>query len=120
MAHAPARRGDRPVTGREWLRQLLEDTSTTDVEQTYTDAALDFYLAEAGRDYAEPRQVVYRAAVLALDSMLTGAATALNFGAGAENFDMASVFDRLTRLRAIAASETTARPGVYAPSPLDV
>ncbi len=52
--------------------------------QTFTDAQLDHYLAEAGRGYSEPRQVVYRAARLTCDALLTGAATALNFGAGSE------------------------------------
>jgi len=81
--------------------------------QTFADVDLDFYLSQARLDYSELRQIVYRAAVLALDSLLTGAATALPFGAGSETFDMVSVFDRLTKLRSIAASETTARPSVY-------
>lgn len=89
--------------------------------QTWTDAELLAYLGLATIDWAgSPVGIVYQAAILALDSTLTGAATALNFGAGDENADMASVFDRLTRLRAVLSGHLAAearRPLLLAPSP---
>lgn len=67
--------------------------------QSFTDDELNHYLTQAQLDFDDQRLYVYQAAVYAIDSMLLGASTALNFGAGAENYDMVSVWNRLTKLR---------------------
>jgi hypothetical protein len=67
--------------------------------QNFLDAELLGYLEQAGKEYIEDRHIVYRAAIFAIDSLLMGAATSLRFGAGAEDFDLPSVFARLLELR---------------------
>lgn len=67
--------------------------------QSFPDAELEHYVEQAKLDFSDQRLYVYQAAIYAIDSMLLGASTALNFGAGAENYDMVSVWNRLTRLR---------------------
>ena len=72
--------------------------------QLFSDAELTRYLTTAGEKYTDPPCNssdihVYRAAIFAIDALLVGAATALRFGAGAEDFDMPSVFERLLSLR---------------------
>ena len=68
----------------------------------WDDDTLETFLAAAGQRYdvnVEMVLVIYQAAIYAIDTALIGLATALNFGAGAEQFDMASVFNRLLQLR---------------------
>ena len=67
--------------------------------QSFADDELDFYLEQATVRFADSDHQVYRAAIYAIDALLMGTATALNFGAGAENFDMVSVHTRLVALR---------------------
>lgn len=67
--------------------------------QTFTDDELDHYLGIAGGEWTSQAGRVYRAAVYAIDSLMAGAATALDFGAGAESFSMTSVWARLQQLR---------------------
>lgn len=90
--------------------------------QTFTDAELNEYLGYAGANWEGPSKV-YQAAVYAIDSLLMGAATALDFGAGAEAYNMTSVWSRLSQLRALyvdwlnsdsAASDSIAGSGVGA------
>jgi hypothetical protein len=87
---------------------------------TFDDAELLHYLAVAALDWDSQTGRVYRAAVLALDSLLTGAATSLRFGAGSEERDLPSVFDRLAQWRAMLAQELAAqaaRPALFDPGP---
>ena len=85
-------------------------------QQTFSDAELDHYLGEAERDWGTAGGAqVYRAAMYAVDALLAGGATAINFGSGNESFDMASVFDRLLRLRssfAAALAGEASRPAL--------
>jgi hypothetical protein len=83
------------VTNQEWLRKLLEDVPET----TWDDAELGHYLLQAAETWTADRHIVYQAVVYAIDSIMMGAATALNFGAGQENFDMVSVWQRLQQWR---------------------
>jgi len=86
--------------------------------QTFTDAELAGYLALASAEYDTHVGRVVAAAVFALDTLLTGSASALNFGAGSETFDMVSVFDRLARLRAMllqTLADERLRPRLFAP-----
>jgi hypothetical protein len=67
--------------------------------QSFTDDELTQYLTQAALDYTSTRNRVYQAAIYAIDALMVGAATALNWGAGAESFDMVSVWERLQRIR---------------------
>jgi len=67
---------------------------------TFSDSDLDHFLTEAGREFSELRPRVYRAALLASNALLYGASTALDFGAGAERFEVTTIFDRMSRFRA--------------------
>jgi hypothetical protein len=79
--------------------------------QLWTDDELETYLAEAALKVGVARtatatgpetgrqEYLYRAGVMAIDTLLSGTATGLNFGAGSETFDVASVFQRLMDLR---------------------
>lgn len=69
--------------------------------QSWEDDELDIYLAAAANMYSDDQEIVYAAAIFAIDTLLVGASTALNFGAGAESFDMVSIFNRLVQLRAV-------------------
>jgi hypothetical protein len=69
--------------------------------QTFDDAELQWYIGQAQTEWTLDRHVVYRAAIYVIDSMLMGMATAMHFGAGAEDFDLPSVYQRLTQLRAL-------------------
>jgi hypothetical protein len=66
---------------------------------TFSDTVLEGYLQAAAYEYTAPQHLVYRAAIYVVDTLLAGAATALDFGSGQENFQMSSVFNRLTQLR---------------------
>lgn len=57
------------------------------------------YIAQAEKQYSEDLGVVYQAAIFAIDAVSLGMATALNFGAGQETYDLQSVYDRLMQLR---------------------
>lgn len=86
--------------------------------QTFNDDELLGFLSEAAVDWPAGVGRTYRAAAFALDTLLMGVATALNFGAGAETFDVAGVHERLERVRAQFAAELSrqaARPAVLAP-----
>lgn len=67
--------------------------------QNFPDDELEHYLAQAGNQWTASRHVVYQAAIFAIDALLMGTSTALRFGAGAEDFDMPSVDQRLKELR---------------------
>lgn len=73
--------------------------------QTFDDAELTRYLTAAAPSYGADDDVfvVYRAAIYAIDALLMGTATALRFGAGAEDFDLPSVHERLMGLRQMFA-----------------
>jgi hypothetical protein len=66
--------------------------------RAFSDEELDFYLAQAAMVRTGAAKV-YQAAAYAIDTLLLGAATALDFGAGAETYNMSSIFQRLTGLR---------------------
>ncbi len=84
--------------------------------QTFDDAELVQYLDVAAVDWTRDLGIVYAAGCLALDALLLGSATALRFGAGAEEANLPSVFDRLTTVRAqwggVLAREAQ-RPAVF-------
>jgi hypothetical protein len=67
--------------------------------QTWTDNELEGYLEEARSEYVQTRHVVYRAGILALDTMAPGLAIAFDFGAGEETFSYTKAFDNLMTLR---------------------
>jgi hypothetical protein len=69
--------------------------------QTFSDAELSEYLTQAGAYHTSEPNRVYQAAIFAIDSLMIGAATALNWGAGAENYDMVSVWQRLQQIRSL-------------------
>jgi hypothetical protein len=86
--------------------------------QTWGDDELGRYLAAAGSNWDEQLPRVYAAASMALDSLMTGAAAALDFGAAGERFELSTVFDRLARWRALIAvtlSDEAARPKTFEP-----
>ena len=68
-------------------------------QQTWTNQELETYLEEANTEYVEARHVIYRAAILAIDTLMPGMALAFDFGEGAENFSFSSTFSRLMQLR---------------------
>jgi hypothetical protein len=76
---------------------------------------LAYYQRQARLDYFDDRGVVYQAALYALDVVLLGAATALNFGSGQENFDFQSVFTRLETLRTTWQTHLVERQDTGAP-----
>ena len=88
--------------------------------QTWSDDELQSYLDLAAVDWAEQAGKVYRAGIMAIDGLLTGAATALDFGPPQEGgVEMTSVFSRLITLRstlAQALASEGARPFVLDPS----
>jgi hypothetical protein len=68
--------------------------------QTWGDTELATYLTGAEQNWITGSvESVYAAACYAVDTLLMGAATALNFGAGEESYDMVSVWQRLVQLR---------------------
>jgi hypothetical protein len=76
--------------------------------QTWPDDELDHYIEQALQEWDLDRHVVYRAAIYAIDTLLIGLATGMNFGAGAEAFDIASVFARMQQLRALFLQQLAA------------
>jgi hypothetical protein len=74
--------------------------------QTFTDEELTEYLTAAALRFTGVAQI-YTAAIYAIDSLLVGAATALDFGAGAETYNMSSVFARLQSLREMYMERVT-------------
>lgn len=90
--------------------------------QTFADEELDAFLELAGADWA-PGTVgrIYRAGVLTLDALLTGAATALDFspGGGDAPEQLTTIFDRLVRWRAVLSQQLaaeSARPFLITPT----
>lgn len=86
--------------------------------QLFQTLELESYLAVASEDHDRQVERVYRAGILAVDSLLIGTATALSFGAAGSKADMPSVFDRLATLRAAFAAALAgeaARPRVIQP-----
>lgn len=75
--------------------------------QTFSDRELEHYLTQAKLEFADQRYYVYRAAMYAIDTLMVGLATALDFGAGAETFNMSSVHARLSQMRASYAQHLT-------------
>jgi hypothetical protein len=69
------------------------------VRQTFSDDELNGYLDSAGQDFVKDRHIVYQAAIWAVDTLLSGTATAFDFGAGQESFQFSGVFSRLIQLR---------------------
>lgn len=90
--------------------------------EIFSAAELDAYLLAAAEHWDPLTQragLVYHAAQLAIDALLTGAAIALSFGNDAQA-DTPSIFDRLARLRAILGMQVSAeaaRPIVFEPPP---
>jgi hypothetical protein len=90
--------------------------------ETFSDDELEAFLELAGADWAEGTiGHVYKAGVLALDSVLRGSATALDFsvGGGQAPGELTSVFDRLIRWRAVLSQQLaaeSARPMLVEPS----
>jgi hypothetical protein len=70
---------------------------------TFDDVELESYVTSAMTDhgYVQVNHIVYRAAISAIDTLLVGAATSLDFGSGQETFSLSSVFTRLMALRAM-------------------
>jgi hypothetical protein len=66
---------------------------------TFDDVELESYITAAQEEYIADRHVVYKAAIYAIDTLLTGFASALDFGSGQESFSLSSVFTRLNLLR---------------------
>lgn len=64
--------------------------------QTWEDEELELYLEQANKEWYQERHVVYQAFIYAVESIMFGLATGLNFGSGDEKFDIASVYTRLT------------------------
>ncbi len=86
---------------------------------TWSDAELAHFLALATEDHDRPVERVYRAATLAVDTLLKGAASALSFGEGGDRFEVADIFDRMSRFRAMLATELArqeARPRIVEPT----
>lgn len=69
--------------------------------QMWPNEELQHYLDQAALEWDEDRFRVYQAGIYAIDSLMMGAATGLNFTEGRQNFDIVSVWDRLQRLREI-------------------
>lgn len=86
---------------------------------TFSDDELEGYLAVAAEQYDDDLEIVYRAAILALDTVLVGAGTALDVGSGQETLALSSIFNRLTDLRTAWVAELTAqeaRPRTFIPA----
>lgn len=66
---------------------------------TWPDGELGYYIEQAQKDWNEDRDVVYQAAYYAIDTLLVGLAASLEFGAGAEQFNLPGVFERLRTLQ---------------------
>jgi hypothetical protein len=71
--------------------------------QTWPDGELAHYIEQGRADWNTDRDVVYQAAIYAIDSLLLGMAASLEFGAGAEQFNLPGVYQRLMELRAMFA-----------------
>ena len=87
--------------------------------RTFPDAELERYVAQALEEHDRDVAVLYRAAIYALDSLLVGAASALDFGSGQETFQLSSIHTRLTQTRALWLAEVDAqahRPRTFAPA----
>lgn len=72
--------------------------------QRFSDDDLKVFLDASDAAAETDAARVYGASVAAIDTLLLGAATALDFGAGAETFGMSSVFNRLMQLRSLYES----------------
>lgn len=69
--------------------------------QTWADDELNLYLTQAATEYVADRHIVYKAGVYAIDTLLAGTATAMDFGEGQQYFRFSGMFDALTSLRTI-------------------
>lgn len=70
--------------------------------QLWDDDELQTYLQEATKHrdpLLERPNYIKTAGIMAIDTLLSGTATGLDFGAGAETFNISSVFQRLMALR---------------------
>lgn len=69
--------------------------------QTWPDTELTMYLSQAATEYFADRHIVYKAGVYAIDTLMSGAATAMDFGEGQQYFRFSGTFDALSTLRSI-------------------
>jgi hypothetical protein len=78
----------------------FEDTVTIRyTRQTWPDAELNNYIAEAQSEYTKDRHVVYRAAIFAIDTLQLGMRLAFDFGAGDENYSFSRTAEGVAQLR---------------------
>ena len=68
--------------------------------QTWADDELSLYLSQAALEYTADRHIVYQAGIYAIDTLMSGTATAMDFGEGQQYFRFSGMLEALTSLRA--------------------